>query len=141
MDFSTWTEAEIKRWCWIRAIEWDAFPAFVSQLFAPPLYIFFPWYFVLLAVLILEALWSPIKYFFVSVTMANLACIAVVWGKWPVAIGSAIYLFFNHQPLPAVVALIWPLLAGFIGLFPGKIGVHELAFAKKIGFVSQDAQL
>jgi hypothetical protein len=135
MDFSTWTEEEIKHWCWLRAIEWDAFPAYLSQLLAPPLFIFFPWYLVILAVFIFGALWCIVRIGFVSVALANFACIVVMWGKWPVALGSAIFLFFNHQLVAGVVSILWPLIAGFVGLFPGKVGVHEIAFAKKLGFV------
>lgn len=98
----------------------------------------FPWYWVLGVVAILGVLWCLIRYLFVNVAFATIACYIVVWLKWPAAIGSAVYLFFDHRPLPAIIALLWPLLAGFVGI-PGKVGVIELAFAKKIGFASPDA--
>jgi hypothetical protein len=63
-----------------------------------------------------------------------------LWFKWPVAIGSAIYLFIHHQPLPGVLALIWPLVAGFMTP-PGKVGIIELRLAKRIGYVAPDAEL
>jgi hypothetical protein len=140
MNFATWTDDEIKRWLWLRAVEWAALPAFVSQPLAPVLLIFFPWYWVLGTVVILGAFWCPIRYHFVNVSVATVACLVVAWLKWPAAVGSAIYLFLNHQPLSAVLALLWPLVGGFVGI-PGKVGVIELAFAKKIGFVSEDAEL
>jgi len=48
--------------------------------------------------------------------------------------------FYHHRLLVGFVALLWPLLAGFVPAL-GKVGVIELAFAKKIGFVSRDANL
>jgi hypothetical protein len=139
MNFANWTEDEIKRWLWLRAVEWAAFPAYVSQPLVPIMFIFFPWYRVIAIVVVLGILWSLIRYSFINVTISTIACLVVVWIKWPFAVGSAIYLFFHHQPVPALIALTWPLLSGFIG-GPGKVGVIELAFAKKIGFVPQDTE-
>ena len=61
------------------------------------------------------------------------------FGQWPFAIGSAIYLFIHRQFVPGLIALSWPLL---VLLIPssGKFGVIELAFAKKLGYVSEDAE-
>jgi hypothetical protein len=64
----------------------------------------------------------------------------VVLLKWPAAVGSTIFLFLRHQPVAGMVALIWPFVAAFCGL-PSKVGIIELALAKKVGFVSQDAEL
>ena len=124
----------------LRAVEWNALPAFLSQPLAPVLLIFFPWYWVLGSVLVLGLAWCAVRYLFVNVAVATVACLVVTWLKWPAAVGSAIYLFFRHEPVPAVVALLWPLVAGFTGI-PGNLGIIELAFAKKIGFVSSNAQL
>ncbi|MGA3318854.1 MAG: tetratricopeptide repeat protein [Candidatus Korobacteraceae bacterium] len=66
-----------------------------------------------------------------------MACLFVAWAKWPFAIGSAIYLFIYRQFVPGLIALFWPFLAGLIPP-PGKIGVIELAFAKKIGYVPEN---
>jgi hypothetical protein len=140
MKFTNWTEAEIKRWLWLRAVEWAAFPAYVSQPLVPIMFIFFPWYWVIATVVTIGIIWSLIRYSYVNVTIATVACLVVVWAKWPSAIGSSIYLFLHHQPVPAIIALAWPLLGGFVGV-PGKIGVIELAFAKRIGFVPQDTEL
>jgi hypothetical protein len=56
---------------------------------------------------------------------------------WPSAIGSTIYLFIHRQFVPGLIALFWPFLAGYIPP-SGKIGVIELAFAKKLGYVPED---
>lgn len=137
---NSWTEAEVKRWLWLRSVEWAALPAFIAQPIAPILIIFFPWYQVLASVVIIGIAWCAVRCFFVSVTIATFACLAVSWLKWPAAIGSSIYLFYQHEIVSAIVALLWPLFGGLIGI-PGKAGAIELAFAKKIGFVSEDAQI
>ena len=134
-----WSEAEVERMLHLRAIEWAALPAFVSQPLAPILFIFFPWLMVVGSVIILSVVWATIRYTFVNFTVATSACILVVWCKWPASIISAIYLFLHYKPVPAIIALLWPFLAGFICI-PGKVGIIELAFAKKIGYISQEAE-
>jgi hypothetical protein len=144
MSFDTYTDDEIKRWLWLRAIEWGAFPSYLSQPVAPILFIFFPWYFVALGVVTLGLIWRFVRYSFVSVRVASAVVVPVVWLKWPASVGSGIYLFIHHQPAPGVLALVWPFVAGGIGAaagFPTYVGIIELAFAKKIGFVPPDAEL
>jgi hypothetical protein len=104
------------------------------------MFLLFSWYWVIATVIALNILWSTIRYSYVNVTVATVACHFVVLAKWPFAIGSGIYLFIHHQFVPALITLVWPLLAGCITI-PGKIGVIELAFAKKIGYVPDDAEL
>ena len=138
--FTNWKNAEIERWLLLRAVEWTAFPAFVSQPLVPVMFLLFSWYWVIATVIALNILWSTIRYSYVNITVATVACHFVVLAKWPFAIGSAIYLFIHGQFVPGLIALVWPLLAGYITI-PGKIGVIELAFAKKIGYVPDDAEL
>ena len=137
MRFANWSDAEIQRWLLLRAIEWNAFPAFASQPLVPVMFLFFSWSWVIVAVVVLNILWSGIRYSYVNIAAASVACLFVVWAKWPSAIGSAIYLFIHRQFVPGLIALFWPWLAGLIPP-PGKIGVIELAFAKKIGYVPDD---
>ena len=137
---STWTEERVKKVLWLRAVEWAGLPAFVSQPFIPILFIFFQWYLVIASRFLLCILWVPIRRLYVNFTAATLVCKFVNWCKWPSIVGSATYLFFHHQPIPAVISLLWPFLAGFV-CPPGGIGAIELAFAKQIGFVSQDAEI
>jgi hypothetical protein len=126
-----YTSDEINRWLHLRALEWVSFPAYLSQPIAPVLFLFYPWYFVVLAVFVLGLIWSLIRYSFVSARLAMAACTAVVLLRWPAAVGSSVYLFIHHQHVAAVVALIWPLVAAFCSL-QGKVGIIELAFAKAV---------
>lgn len=138
VNFGGYTDAEIERWLWLRAVEWCGFPGYVSQLFAPVLCIFYPWPEVLFGVIGCGIVWSLVRYWFVSPTISDKVCLLVVWFKWPVSIGSSIYLFVHGQTVSGVVALTWPLFAGFLTV-PGKIGVIEVRLAKRIGYVSVDA--
>jgi len=110
MNFHGYTEDEIKRWLWLRAIEWGAFPAYLSQPVAPILFIFYHWYFVVLGVVALGLIWCFFRYSFVSVGLSSAVVLPVVWLKWPAAVGSSIYLFVHHQHAAGVVALLWPLV-------------------------------
>jgi len=101
------------------------------------MFLLFPWYWVIAVVVALNFLWSGIRYSCVNITAARAACLFVTLAKWPLAIGSAIYLFINREFVPGLVALSWPLLAGLIPP-SGKIGVIELAFAKKLGYVPEE---
>jgi hypothetical protein len=140
MTFEGYSEDEIRRWAWLRAIEWGAFPAYLSQVIAPLLFLLYPWYFVVLAVVVSSLAWCFVRYAFVSVRIANLACLFVVWAKWPAAVGSSLYLFLHRQRVAAVVALVWPLVAALTSP-PSKVGIIELTFAKKIGLAPQDTEL
>jgi hypothetical protein len=101
------------------------------------MFLFFSWYWVIAAVVVLNILWSGIRYSYVNIPAARVACFFVVWAKWPSAIGSAIYLFIHRRFVPGLIALSWPWLAGLIPP-PGKIGVIELAFARNIGYVPEN---
>lgn len=135
------TEAELRRWLHLRAIEWANWPAYLSQPVVPILLIFFRWFYVLGSVVALAMFWALIRYSFVSPNLSKIGCLFVQYLKWPAALGSAIYLFFvPHRYGVGVLALLWPLLAGFIPL-PGQVGRIELMLAKSIGYVEKDAQL
>src|SRR5207247_10716013 len=98
MTFDTYTDGEIRRWLWLRAVEWAAFPAFLSQPVAPILFIFFPWYFVMLGVVTLGLVWRFVRYSFVSVRIAIAVVVLVVWLKWPASNGSPISCVVHHHP-------------------------------------------
>ena len=140
MNFAEYDDEALSRWVWLRAIEWGNWPAYLSQPIAPVLFIAFPWYFVVLGVLLLGVAWSLVRYSFVSPRLADAAVLPVVCLKWPAAIGSCIYLVLHHQFAPGLIALFWPFLAAFVGV-PAKRRVIELALSRKIGFAAPDAEI
>jgi hypothetical protein len=150
-DLHAFSEAELERWLHLRAIEWAAWPAFVTQPVIPILFIFFPVLSVIVGLLIADFLWRFIRYSFVSPELAKTGALFTVFLKWPSALGSAVYLFIHQQHGLAIFALLWPLLAGFVSApvsffaslvgHPTLVGRIELELAKRVGYVSQDAVL
>jgi hypothetical protein len=134
------TEEELRRLLWLRAVEWANWPVFLSQPIAPILFIFLWWPYVLASVIFIDILWAFVRYSFVSISFAKLGPILVAWTKWPAAIGSSIYLFIHGSYVAATIALLWPLVAGFMSI-PAQVGRIELLFAKKIGYVNLDAEI
>lgn len=150
-DYSTYTNAEIERWIHLRAIEWSGWPTFISQPVLPVLLIFCPWHVVLVGLLCVDLVWQIIQHAFVSVQLSEISCVAVVWLKWPAALGSSIYLFLHGRYGIGILALLWPLFGSFVtaplDILLGwlrlrrSLGSISLALAKRLGYVSQDAQL
>ncbi len=134
-----YTEEEIRRWLWLRAIEWTAWPTFISQPIVPVLFIFFTWWHVLITLLLVNVVWTFIRYRYVNFYLAQMGTFFVLL-KWPASILSCIYLLIERRYGLAILTLLWPLVAGIIGI-PGKVGKVELLLAKKIGYVSEDAEL
>ena len=134
------TEEELRRLLWLRAIEWANWPVFLSQPIVPILFIFLWWPYALAFVFFIDIVWAFVRYSFVNMTLANLGAIFVAWPKWPLAIGSSIYLLIHGSYVAAVIALLWPLVAGFMCI-PAQIGRIELLFAKKIGYVNLDTEI
>src|SRR5689334_10260251 len=85
------------QWSGLRAIEWGAWPAFLSQPFAPLVIILVPWFFVLFFVMAANILWAMfVRYRFVSPAVA-------AWGpmlallRWITCPASAIYLWLHGR--------------------------------------------
>ena len=147
-NFAGYTDAEVRRWLHIRAIEWCAWPAFVSQPLIPVLLMVFPFWNVIGSLMAAEIFWHFVRYSFVSPTLAKGGALTTAFLKWPCALGSAVYLSIHRHYLLAAIALLWPLLSGFVNgpvilaaaIFGvhGQIGRIELEMAKRIGYVSED---
>jgi len=134
------TEPELRRWLRLRAIEWANWPAFISQPLLPVLLVFFSWPYPLAGLIAADVLWALVRYSWVSPRLASLAALAVAWLKWPSVVGSAMYLLAHRSYAAGVIAVLWPLLAGFVRV-PAQLGKIELMLAKKVGYVDQTAQL
>jgi hypothetical protein len=150
-ELSQYSEPELQRWLHLRAIEWCAWPVFLSQPLVPLLLIVFPPVPVLVSVVAAEFLWRLVRYAFVSPRLASAGATFVIFLKWPCAIGAAIYLAIQHRYLVALLAILWPLIASiasapatFIAALFRRhtlVGVVELELAKRVGYVSEDATL
>ena len=150
-DLSQYSEPELQRWLHLRAIEWCAWPVFLSQPLLPALLVAFPPIPLIVAVVAAEFLWRFVRYSFVSPYLASAGATFVVTAKWPLAIGATICLVLQHRYSVAVLAIVWPLVASFasvpatlIAALFGRhtlVGAVELELAKRIGYVTQDATL
>ena len=148
---ATFTESEVQRWLRLRAIEWAAWPAFVTQPVVPILFAFFPFLSVVIALVVADFLWRFVRYSFISPSLAKNGALFVVVLEWPSAVGAAIYLLSQHRYGTSALALLWPFLAAYVSLpmallaravrRPTLIGRIELELAKRVGYVSQDAVL
>lgn len=132
MNLATFTDDEITRWLWLRAVEWGSFPSYLSQLFVPILLLFYPWYFVIGGVVAASLLWCLVRYSFVSPALAGAVVLPVLWLKWPVALGSSIYLFAHGHWGVAMLGLVWPLVAAFT-CPPANVGPLQRALAQRLG--------
>lgn len=176
-DHYSQSDADIQhtqRWLHLRALEWSNWPAFISQPIVPILFIFYPWLTIVITLVCIDFLWRFVRYSFVNIRLSVIA-VYFVYLKWPVALISTIYLLIHGRYVLAIIALLWPLLAGLVGFpvsilvgllgrqtpFPqtlsplrrfisllfGSLGVAtqigriELAFAKKLGYMSKDVEL
>jgi hypothetical protein len=128
------------RWCWLRAVEWGCLPAFLSQVFAPVLLVFFSWQTVVLGIIVANSIWSLVRYRFVSVAFASFAAQAVFLLKWPIALSAGIYLFTQDQKFAAALALLWPLIVGFLGIPPAQVGELQNLFMSKLGYKRAEAK-
>lgn len=137
MAFEAYTEPELQRWLMLRAMEWGNYPTFSSRAVVPVLLVFFPWYYVLGGLMAAEVLWCAVRYSFVSIALARAAVVLSLLAYPAAAICSG-YLFWHGRWGVGALAFLWPLLASVFQL-PAKVGVLELAMAKRIGYVPADA--
>jgi hypothetical protein len=115
-DFASYSEPEIQRWLHLRAIEWCAWPVFLSQSLVPVLLIFYPTLPILIAVVVADILWRFVRYMFVSPRLASIGANLVIIFKWPCAIGAAIYLAIHQHYILAALAFLWPFVASAASL-------------------------
>lgn len=139
MSFLIWNPAENSdelnsRWGRLRALEWSAWPLFISQALAPILLLFVPWVEVLIGVVLANLLWAGVHHRFVSVAIASLS-VHFVMLKWVICPATAAYLYFDGQITAAVLALLWPLVVLVVPGVPGaRLGTIEGLFMRKLGY-------
>jgi len=104
------------------------------QPIAPIMLIYFSWKEVLVCIIALNILWALfVRYRYVSVGAAFLGPLFVRI-KWIVCPASALYLYSRGEKGVAVVALLWPVIAMFIGWLPTQVGKIQGEFMAKLGY-------
>jgi hypothetical protein len=130
------SDQENLRWCWLRAVEWGIWPAFLSGPVIPLLLVFFNWWKAIGIVLILTILWSFIRYKYVNLTLVSLGVYFVLL-KWIACPLAAIFLIIQHNYILAILSLMWPAVASILGFFVGgtKIGILQKKFMNELGYL------
>ncbi len=109
-EYQNFTQEELRRLTWLRAMEWTAWPAFLSMGIGQLLLLFETPIIVIIQILIANFIWSLICQKFISIKMAGYG----VWIsnlKWITSpLVFIIFLTQNHIGI-AFLALIWPFLA------------------------------
>ena len=130
-----YTKKENLLWCWLRAVEWGAWPLFSAQLVAPLLFLFFSWWQVAIAVVILTWAWTLIRYNYVNIILVGLGPFVIIL-KWPVSIGIGIFFLIKNNYLLAAISAFWPVITLLLMWLtpPTKIGVIQTALMNKLGY-------
>lgn len=137
MDAS-WTDVEIKKLIWIRAIEWCNWPAFISGAAVPILLLWITWWKVLVGVIIINSLWATVRHSVHNLKIANIAALLVTPGQWPVMLICTVIQGVHRHWLLAILSAAWPFVHGLISFPGGKIGLIEYNFASELGITSTE---
>lgn len=128
------SDDENLRWAWLRAVEWGAWPIFISQPIAPVVLVFFPWWSVILVTSAANALWTVfIRYKFVIPAVAFWGAV-IVRLKWITCPTAAYILWLKGMRAAAMMALLWPLLILIMPYGSGQIGVIQRMFMQCLGY-------
>jgi len=119
----------------LRAIEWISMPSFSSQVYFPILILFVKWYWVILSVLVLDALWNLTNIYITTANyfLARRLCLFINYTKYPSIITSVILLCINHNYLLAFLVLTYPITSGFVNVFNRKLEPLQEIFIKQLG--------
>jgi hypothetical protein len=131
-----YTDEENLKWAWLRAVEWAAWPAFISQPVLPLLYLYFPVWQVVVVVFCASVVWTAVRYRFVSRGLANAGCL-YVRVKWITIPVCAIIAIYERRFLVAAAIVFIPLYAGLLGM-PGKTGLLQRQFMRGLGYLHSD---
>jgi hypothetical protein len=108
------SDDENLRWAWLRAVEWRHWPLFVSQPAVPVILYFYPWQWVIGAVVLATFTW----WFMVAprLTPATSIDISVyfVWLRFPISPLMAWWIWEKGDHWTAALALFWPFLGNGI---------------------------
>lgn len=135
--FTQFSSGELTNLCWFRAVEWIAWPAFLSQPLLPLFYIYYPVYWVLLVVVLISFSWLPFRHRVASLQLATLGCfwVRLKWIAIPIAI---FFLVRQNRYLAIVLTLATPIavsllnapaqLLAAIAHRPAQIGIVQKKF-------------
>jgi hypothetical protein len=108
--FQTLTDEEIHQWIFLRSNEWSFWPLFVTQPFAPILFLFMRYELVITIIVILNLLWIFIRHRYYNMWLARVGSNIVVLFKWPFSIVVGIYFLIIGNYLLAGLSMLWPFI-------------------------------
>jgi hypothetical protein len=121
-------------WSHMRAIEWNAWPSFISQPIIPILFLFCPWLTVIISLVVVNLLWALlIRPHFVLPALAALA-VTLVRLKLITIPVVVMILALRGDYVLAAVSLCWPLLAGLGSFVPGSLNKTRRVFMASLGY-------
>ena len=143
LRYTDFTHDELTRLCWLRAVEWLAWPAFLSQPLLPILYVYYPVLYPLTATVIASSVWLLIRYKFMSLELADFGCLWVRL-KWITIPIGCLLLLRQGRYVAASLAVATPWLAGvmtlpialitpLLGLRGSLVGVVQEDFMAQAG--------
>lgn len=128
------TDDENVRWSWLGAVEWGAWPIFMSQPVAPLALIFFPWWSVIFIMTALNVVWALfISHRIVIPALAFWGAI-IVRLKWIACPVAAYLLWHKGMKGIALMALFWPLVILVVPHGSTQIGVIQKMFMRCLGY-------
>ena len=125
-------------WARLRAIEWKALPAFISQPIVPVLLLGFNWYLIMMGIISVAFAWRALRWRLISVPAASLAAILVRFTKWPFAIGMGLFFLYKGMWVNSFISFFWPLLVIIVSYAyaggPKGLGDYEVRFMQEMGY-------
>jgi hypothetical protein len=133
------SDQENLTWCHLRAIEWCAWPVFVSQPIIPLLFLFWSPFTIIMFLIIANIIWALVVRD--KIVVPSLAYLAVYFVKlkWLTIPITLVVLIQRGDYILVVISLLWPILSGIVGYFPGRlVGKTQKMFMSDMGYNYQD---
>jgi hypothetical protein len=134
------------RICFLRAIEWELWPLFLSQSILPILYLFMEWRLAWMLVCSLSAVWFPYRYRLANIGVATVNNNLVGQTRFFLSLGIAAYSFWTGKTflgilslstIPIVTILFW--LTSAVTPNSGTLRLHHI-FLVQAGYESDASE-
>ena len=127
------SDQENIQWAYLRAVEWVAWPSYLSQPVVPLLLLFYPWWAVVGSLTALNVGWAAVRYRGVHLA-------AVYWGplfvkmKWITMSVAVVLLVRSGHAALAILSLVWCLGLAAAFAVPGQIGRVQSQLMHEMGY-------
>ncbi len=122
---SNHTEKENNTYFTARASEWANYPLFILQSFIPIFFYLTKWWYLIIAIYLLNLLWLPFRYKHVSIKLLDFG-----WRfnkiKWAILAGIGIFLFSKHLIIAGIIAFIWPFITLILVMLSPQFDIEKI---------------